>query len=108
MLPRNDLALVGKFGQHRLMTTLPTGPVDVRHAAQASALNQAERTQYPDVMSPGGGRLAGGKELLRQRAAAFRYAADQIDRLLGMTPAELSPEQEQALLFLGQHTQFAF
>lgn len=54
------------------------------------------------------GRPASGKELLRNRAAGFRYAADQIDRLLGMMPAELTAEQEQALLFLAQNTQFVF
>lgn len=53
-------------------------------------------------------KMPSGRALLQNRAASFRYAADQIERLLGMTPAELTPEQEQALLFLGQNTQFVF
>lgn len=49
-----------------------------------------------------------GREAFRQRAHAFRHAADQIDRLLAMTPAELTLEQEHTLQFFANSVQFAF
>jgi hypothetical protein len=64
----------------------------------------------PDHKSEGGGqrtlaaRQPAGKEILRARALQLRHAADQLDRLAGMLPGELTPEQDYALNYFLQST----